>query len=320
MSRSTTAILVSQTSRSAGETAVAIIEATKPGITRLVTITAVVGLATAASQTSGWAVAELARLLVGCVLGTAMAAGGANALNQWLERGRDALMPRTADRPLPSGRLHPLTVLWLGVIASLGGVTVLWATCGPIAALIALTCVMSYIFFYTPLKTRSVFNTLMGAVPGALPPMIGTAAVSNAGGFAPLLEPLGLALFALMFVWQLPHFLAIAWMYRDDYDAGGYRMLPQIDPNGVATAAIVVVTSVLLVPASLLPALIPAAPVGLPYVLVASAGGAVMLALSIRLAVLRTRAAARGVFFGSIAQLPLVLMALTLESVLRGLL
>jgi protoheme IX farnesyltransferase len=315
-------------SASAGGFVSAAIETTKPGITRLVTMTALVGYGltwaryASLSDAADWRTAGLGALW--CGLGTALSAAGANALNQWLEAPHDAHMRRTSTRPIPSGRLPGTTVAWLGGASAVAGVAVLAALCGVTAALVALACVVSYVYVYTPLKRHTVWNTLVGTLPGALPAVIGSAAavrvVAHADGPATALEPLGLALFALLTVWQIPHFMAIAWMYAGEYSKAGFRMLPEHDEGGTKTAAVMVVTAVLLVPAALSPALAAPELLGWPYRVLALVSGLGYVWLAVRFAQRRERGRARAVFFGSIAHLPLLLIALVVESAARVLL
>lgn len=294
----------------------AAIDTTKPGITRLVTITALVGFCLAAFAMP-WSFGDLALALLGCVAGTALSASGANALNQWMERDRDARMARTATRPLPASELQPRTVLLLGLALCIAGVGVLLAVNGPAPAAISLACIVSYLAMYTPLKPLSVTSTLVGAIPGALPPMIGWSA-AHGGAWGSLLDAGGLSLFALMFVWQLPHFLAIAWMYREDYAAGGYRVLPVVDASGRATAITILVTAVLLLPATLWPVF---AIDGLGWIsgIVAAITGLGYLALCVGLVRARTTEAARRVFFASIAHLPLLLIVMVADAAITHL-
>lgn len=301
-------------------TAVAIVEATKPRITRLVTITALVGFAMAA-LTRPWTVGELLLAVIATIAGTALAAAGANALNQWVERDRDARMPRTADRPLPRQALRPRTVLLAGTILSISGVALL-ALLLPtlIPAGVALACVLVYVLAYTPLKPVTASSTLIGAIPGALPPLIGWTAASSAAGLTALIEPGGLILFLIMFVWQLPHFWAIAWMYRDDYAAGGYRMLPLRDPTGWRTSTAVLLTSALLLPLTLAPVWAIPDLLGPVYLGVALLTGVGFLALSVRLTITRTTEAARTVFIASIIHLPVLLVAMVGDALVTGIL
>jgi heme o synthase len=297
-------------------------ELTKPGITKLVTITALVGLLLAGLHYGGVSWGQWAKLIIGCVVGTSLASGGANALNMWYESDRDAMMGRTKIRPIPSNRLSARFVLNFGLVMTIVGTGVLWFSCGIIPALVALVTTGSYVLIYTPLKPITITNTLIGAVPGALPTMIGTTAIgitanAPAVGFALLTEPIGLMLFGLMFVWQLPHFFAIAWMCRKDYAAGGFRMLPIVDPQGNHTAVTMILTSAILIPCGLAPLWI------IPDLAGWFTGGAavffgvVLVYLSIRFAMLRTDKAARAVFFGSIVHLPIYLIVLVAEAVVK---
>ncbi len=189
--------------------------------------------------------------LLHTLLGTALVAMGASALNQWMERKTDARMKRTANRPLPAGRLHPAEAFAFGALLGVGGTAYLALTIPhPSVAIIAAATLLSYVFVYTPLKRVTVWNTVVGAVPGALPPLIGWCAARG----EITLE--GLSLFAILFVWQLPHFFAIAWLYRDDYAVGGMRMLPAVDPDGRLTAQAMVGLCILLIPVSMGPALL----------------------------------------------------------------
>lgn len=296
-----------------GTGARAVVESCKMGITRMVTITAGVGFILAAfSRDWSWAL-----LFTGitAAVGTALSAAGANALNQYIERDRDARMARTRERPIPSGRIAPRTVLWSGIGLCLAGLGTLLAV-GPAPMLVSLACILSYVAAYTPLKTRSTLNTFVGAIPGALPPIIGVSAALG-GGLETLDHRLGLSLFALMFAWQLPHFLAIAWMYREDYDAGGYVMLPSMDPAGRVTAAAMTLWAWAVIPASLLPAVFYPDTVGAVYPAVAILTGVAFAALCVRLAMTRRREDARRVFFASIAHLPLLLLTLVAEGLVR---
>jgi protoheme IX farnesyltransferase len=196
---------------------------TKPRVAGLVLFTVAVG----ALLAGGRQVAPV--LVVHVVVGTALVAAGASALNQWIERQSDAHMRRTADRPLPAGRLQPAEALIFGGLLGAVGVAYLACTTHLAAAAVAAFTIAAYVGVYTPLKSRTVLNTLIGAVPGALPPVIGWTAVRGT------LTHEALTLFLIIFLWQVPHFLAIAWIYRDEYGRAGLRMLPVIDPAGRRT-------------------------------------------------------------------------------------
>ncbi|MBX3381799.1 MAG: heme o synthase [Phycisphaeraceae bacterium] len=293
-----------------------IIEAGKPGITRMVTITSLVGFVLSAlGHRSGWA--ELAVLAVGCAIGTALSSLGANTLNEWLERDRDALMPRTAHRPLPQQRLSPRLALSAGLIESVLGLAVLALATNIWAALVSLACIVTYVAVYTPMKLKSPVSVLVGAIPGALPPLIGWAAAGGNAGWPTLAQAGGWSLFTLMFVWQIPHFMAIAWMYKADYSLGGFRVLAAEDPTGVRTARNMIGWAIVLLPATLMPVWAMPAHVGVVYGIFAAVSGLAFLWLTIGFGRLRTRDAARRVFFASIAHLPLLLMMLVGEALVR---
>jgi protoheme IX farnesyltransferase len=186
-------------------------------------------------------------LLLHTVVGTGLLAAGSGALNQWLEREADGKMRRTENRPLPAGRLAASPALWFGVLISLLGMVYLFTAVNPLTALIGLLTLASYLFLYTPLKSRTWLSTFVGAFPGAAPPLIGWAAVRNDLGWE------SWALFAILFLWQFPHFYAIAWMYQEDYARAGILMLPVVEPDGASTARQIVAYAALLVPISLAP-------------------------------------------------------------------
>lgn len=237
--------------------------------------------------------------LLHAVLGTALVAGGAMALNQWMERDSDALMERTRNRPLPSGRIGAGEAFVFGLLISVAGLAYLAVMVNLLTAALAALTIGSYLLLYTPLKRRTPLCTLVGAVPGAIPPMMGyTAATGEVTAIA-------WVLFAILFVWQMPHFLAIAWLYREDYARGGQMMLPVVDPAGTATARHVILFSLTLVPVTLMPALLGMA--GLTYFIGALAAGGVFLAFAVALAVRRTNVLARQVFLASVIYLPALL-------------
>jgi heme o synthase len=215
---------------------------TKPRIAVLVLFTVAAGVLLAAGSKPDLLV------LVNAVGGVALVAAGASALNQWLERHSDARMRRTENRPLPSGRLLPLEALVFGSLLGVAGVAFLAvALPRPWAALLAAATFVGYVFVYTPLKSRTTLNTLVGAVPGALPPVIGWVAVRGE------ITGEAVALFLILFLWQVPHFLAIAWIYREDYGRAGLKMLPVVDPSGLMTGWRMIGYCLVLIAASLLP-------------------------------------------------------------------
>ena len=252
-------------------------------------------------------------LVLNAVLGTALVAAGASALNQWVERDSDTRMRRTRNRPLPAGRLQPREVLAFGLALGVGGVLYLaLALPGPGAALLAALTFICYVGVYTPLKPRTALNTLIGAVPGALPPVIGWVAVR--GGVS---AEAG-ALFLILFVWQVPHFLAIAWMYRDEYARAGLCMLPVIDPDGRRTGQNMVSYCLALIPVSLGPVLLGAA--GPLYLACALALGFGFLARAAAFRHAHSHARARRVLRASLVYLPGLLALLLMDAALKGLL
>lgn len=319
MSRSST-LGVGLTFESARPTVFALVRpliaTTKPGITRMVTITAMVGFVLGAIGQS-WGRVELAVAMIACAIGTALSASGANALNQWMEREQDALMQRTARRPLVCGSLKPVTVLIAGTVLCVLGVGVLAVFAGLVPAAVSVACVVSYLAIYTPMKSVTPWSTVVGAIPGALPPLIGWSAASVGTGWSVLIEPGGLSLFALMFVWQLPHFLAIAWMYHEDYARGGFRVLSAIDRDGRVTAWVMLATGVLLLPMTLAPALAMPERLGVVSLSMALVTGLGYIWLCTRLVRQRTRARARTVFLASIMHLPLLLVVMVGEAIVR---
>ncbi len=238
------------------------------------------------------------------VFGTAAAAAGAAALNQWWERKFDALMHRTRTRPVPAGRMRPVEALALGVVLSIFGVGYLALACNALSAALATLTILIYIFGYTPLKRTSTANTVVGAIPGAIPPMIGWTAARGS------IEAGAWSLFAILLLWQLPHFFAIAWMYREDYSRAGFRMISSDDRTGERSASQSVFFCILLLVIAGLPAFLGIATfvyLGIELVL-----GGLFIALAMRFLRLRTAASARLLFIGSIVYLPLLLGALVL--------
>jgi protoheme IX farnesyltransferase len=274
------------------------LELTKPRITTLIVICAAVGYVFGRGSLH---VAAFVHVL----LGTALLASGTAALNQWYEVESDAKMRRTRMRPIPAGRMKRRHGLIFGLAVSAIGFVELWAGANRLSAALGLFTLLSYLLVYTPLKRRSPICTTVGAVPGAMPPLIGYAAAS--GG----LDAGAAALFLVLFVWQFPHFDAIAWMYRDDYARGGIRMLPVIEPDGESTARRVVWCSAVLVPISLLPAVLGMA--GAAYVSAAIAGGLGLLYYGVRLGSERTVARARGVLVATVVYLPALLVVMVLD-------
>lgn len=265
------------------------LELTKPRITLMVVLTAFVGYALGARGS------VLTGRLAAALVGTALVAAGASCLNMLLERRTDSLMLRTRNRPLPAGRLRPPEALACGLALTTTGLGLLaWRT-GALSAAVAFVTWASYLFLYTPLKTRTSLSTVVGALPGALPPVIGWAAARGH------LEPGAFVLFAIVFLWQIPHFLAIAWIYREDYARGGLPMLPVLDPDGRITGRQAVAHTLALLLVSLAPTA--AGLAGRAYLSGAIALGLGFTAVAVRAAVLRTPRAARWLFVASILYL-----------------
>lgn len=279
-----------------------LVELTKPRITLMVVLTTAAGYVLGATGHLG-----LARMTL-TVFGTLLLAGGASALNMVMERDADGRMLRTANRPLPAGRLDLEPACAFGVLFALAGVAVLILAVDVLPALLGAGTLLAYLFVYTPLKKVTPLSTIVGAVPGAMPPLIGWAASS--GG----IDHGGLTLFGILFFWQLPHFFAIAWLYRDDYARGGFATLPVVDPLGARTAAQSVIFTVALVAMSLLPVVLD--PAAWPYGVVAVVLGAWFFLAAVRFARTRSRVTARRLMLQSIAYLPLLLGAMLLDRVL----
>jgi len=257
----------------------------------------VVGSALAGYAMGGGEISQVSQT-VATILGTALVAGGASAYNQLYERKTDALMQRTRLRPLPDGRLQTGEALVFATALSALGLATLAAGVNTLSAMVALATLLSYVVIYTPLKPVTSFATVIGAIPGALPPVIGwTAARQDLGEGAWLL-------FGIVFLWQLPHFLAIAWMFREDYARAGFPMLPVLEPDGRSTGRQAMLYSAALVPLSLAPTLIGLT--GRAYFVGALALAAIFLTLTVKFAMSRSRRDARRLFFGSIIYLPLL--------------
>ena len=238
------------------------------------------------------------------VFGTAAAAAGAAALNQWWERKLDAVMRRTRTRPVPAGRMRPVEALTLGVALSVLGVSYLAATGNALSATLAALTIVIYIFGYTPLKRASTANTVVGAIPGAIPPMIGWVAARGA------IEAGAWSLFAILLLWQLPHFFAIAWMHREDYSRAGFRMISSDDRSGERSASQSVFFCILLLVIGGLPAFVGV--VTFAYLAIELVLGGLFVAVAMRFLKARTARAARLLFITSIVYLPLLLAALVL--------
>jgi protoheme IX farnesyltransferase len=272
---------------------------TKPRLTMLALVTVATGFVLGARGAS-----HPSTLLV-TLFGSWMVAGGASAWNQYLERSSDLRMKRTAGRPLPSGRLAPVEAATFGSLLGLSGTVLLAVGVNGVAAGVAAATFILYVFVYTPLKRRTTLNTVIGAIPGALPPVIGWASATGRLGIE------AWALFLILFLWQFPHFLAIAWLYRDDYARGGHRMLPVVDPAGLLTARQASVYALALIPASLIPATIGLA--GPAYFVGALALGLFYLLQAVRFWSEVSESSARRLLRASFVYLPSILMLLLLN-------
>jgi protoheme IX farnesyltransferase len=274
-------------------------ELTKPRMNFLVVITTMAGYYLASRGRFGWI------HLLHTMLGTFLTASSAGTMNQVIERRFDALMPRTKNRPLPAKRIKPIEAALFGIAIGVSGVAYLAILVNPLTAILGATTLLSYLLVYTPMKRRSTLNTVIGAVPGAIPPMMGFTAATGA------LSPQALCVFGILFFWQMPHFLAIAMMYKDDYKLGGFKMLPCVDES--LTARQIVVYALALLPASLLP--VPLQMAGSFYFTCAVLLGLTFIAFAISCATTRTRSDARKLFFASILYLPLLLAAMLIDKV-----
>ena len=275
------------------------VDLTKPRLNLLVVVTSAGGFYLASNGT------RPVLTMVAASIGTALVACGAAVLNQVLERDTDALMERTRMRPLPSSRVTPGDATIFGNVLAGAGLALLYSAANLLAVLLALATILIYLLIYTPMKRRSPLATFVGAVPGALPALIGWTAAAgrpSAGGWA---------LFAIVFLWQIPHFMAIAWMFRDDYRRAGFPMLAVIDPTGSRAGREALVWTAALLPASVSPTFVGIS--GTAYAWLAGVLGAVLLSLAIRFNSTRSDASARALFFGSITYLPLLWAAMMLD-------
>ena len=272
---------------------------TKPEVNFLVLVSTLVGFYLASPGPL-----DFFRLLH-TLMGTLLVASGTGTLNQYIERQSDKRMRRTANRPLPAGRLRPAQALWFGIaLAGLGGWE-LWAFANPLSSTLAVSTLAAYLALYTPLKKRTPFCTLVGALPGAMPPLIGWAAVRNS------LDLDAWVLYAILFLWQFPHLLAIAWMYREDYARAGLQLLPSNDHEGRTTAGQILGYSLALIPASLMPAFLGQA--GKAYLVGALVLGLGFFLFAVRLALHRSNSFARRLVLASIVYLPVVFALLMVD-------
>jgi protoheme IX farnesyltransferase len=276
-------------------------ELTKPGITLMVVLTAGLGFLLAEQERISFL------LLVHTLLGTGLVSAGASALNQVIERETDALMRRTSQRPLPAGRMDPDTALLFGVVLGVAGLAELALAVNLLTALLGAVALAGYVFVYTPLKRLSSLATIIGAVPGAIPPMMGWSAVRNDIDLA------SWVLFGILFFWQMPHFLAIAWLCRDDYREAGFPMLTVSDPEGLRTSRQVLLYGAVLVPVSLMPSLLGL--MGTVYFVGALALGLAYFGFGLGFARSRTTPGARWLMLASVLYFPAVLLVMLLDRV-----
>ena len=272
---------------------------TKPEVTSLVLVTTLVGFYVASPGALDLV------LLLHTLIGTALVAGGTTAFNHYLERDDDARMRRTAQRPLPAGRLPSRTAFFFAAVLSAGGILYLALLVNLLASFLGFLTWASYLFLYTPLKKRTTLCTAVGAFPGAMPPLIGWAAARHQ------LNAEAWVLYAILFLWQFPHFLSIAWMYRDDYARGRILMLPVVDPSGTATGRQILLYSLALLPAGLAPTFLGMA--GTIYFVGALVLGLLFLRVAARAARTHSTQSARQLLHASVAYLPLLFALLMLD-------
>ncbi len=270
----------------------------KPRLNVLVVVTTLAGYYMGHPETDAW-------LLFHTLVGTALVASGASAFNQLLEIDADGLMRRTRRRPLPSRRLTPGQARTFAILLSAAGIVQLAWGVNWVAATVAFATLLTYTAFYTPLKRRTSLATVVGGVPGALPPLIGWAAARGS------LSMEAWILFGIVFLWQMPHFLAIAWLHRDDYGKAGFPLLPVVEPDGASTGRQALLYAAALVPVSL--ATTAVGLTGVAYAVGAGILGIAFTVLAARFAWLRTPQSAKRLFFGSLAYLPLVWILMVID-------
>jgi len=277
----------------------AYVELTKPRITLLIVLTAAAGFALASQGGINYVA------MLSAMFGIGLLSSGIATLNQYAERDLDGLMRRTATRPLPSGKLAPWEALAFGAGITIAAEIYLLVFVNPLTALLGLTVIAGYVFAYTPLKTKTSLSTMVGAFPGAVPPLIGWSAARDSISLE------GWILFAILFLWQFPHFLAIAWMYREDYGRAGILMLPVVEPDGRVTAQQIVVYTLMLLPVSLLPTVMGMS--GRIYFVGAIVLGLLFLYSSLRAAFSMSRQHARRLLLASVLYLPLLFVLMVLN-------
>ena len=279
--------------------AAAYIELTKPRITFLIVLTSAAGFCLGARGAVNYLTFTHA------MIGIALLSSGIATLNQFMERDLDGLMRRTENRPLPSGRLVPFEALWFGIALTLGAELYLALSVNVLTAVMGITVIIGYLFLYTPLTTRTTLSTAVGAFPGAMPPLMGWTAARGE------IDVAAWVLFAILFLWQFPHFLAIAWMYREDYGRAGIRMLPVVEPDGRVTGQQIILYALMLVPVSLLPTFLGIS--GRFYLVAALVLGLLFLGSSIRAALSKSNQHARQLLLASVLYLPLLFGVMVLD-------
>lgn len=281
------------------ERMLAFVQLTKPRIAIMLVLTSAAGFYLGAKGNFDIA------LFVNAMIGIALLAFGVATLNQYIERDIDALMDRTAKRPLPTGKIAPLEALIFGVLQCAIAEIYLFFLANQLTAILGLTVIAGYVFLYTPLKTRTSASTAIGAIPGAMPPLMGYTAASNR------ITLVAWTLFATQFLWQFPHFLAIAWMYRDQYAKAGILMLPVVEPEGRLTSRQIVMFSIMLVPVSLAPFFFGVT--GVIYLAGALVLGTAFLWISVQAALSRSDELARRLLFASVVYLPLLFLLMVVD-------
>lgn len=279
------------------------LELTKPRITCFILMSTAIGFVCGMNAGTAWTWVTLLHTL----LGTALIASGTAALNQWYEREADAKMERTSARPIPSGRVTGTHALLFGIFLSIAGFLDLWLGANPLTALLGLFTLATYLFLYTPMKQRSPHSTTLGAIPGAMPPLIGFAAASGTLNWDAWI------LYAILFLWQFPHFYAIAWMYRADYARAGILMLPVVEPDGESTSRRMLWFSLALLPISVLPKFFAMA--GNFYLVGALILGLIYVYASLRSVFDCSVVRARQVLFASVLYLPFLYGLLVLDRI-----
>lgn len=275
---------------------------TKPEITFLVTISAIAGFILGTTGPI-----ELSTFL-GLMVGVALSSAGGAAFNHYIERDKDAEMRRTDNRPLPSGRIKPGSVLALASVMSVAGIAILVIYCNLLTSFLAALTIVLYIFLYTPLKQYTKYNTIVGTIPGALPALGGWTAATGTFGLG------GWVIFSILLIWQLPHFLALAWMYRKDYGRAGFKMLPVVEPQGRSTANQMLVSAILLLVLSLVPSVMGLT--GMIYFFGVLVVGAWLLAMCIEFYKTMSNTSARRVLKASVLHIPVLVVLLIVDRLL----